>query len=462
MKIFEREEKSPLKIISLGGWGKVTENLFVYEYQDKILIIDCGIGFAEKNSDKGDLIVADASYLEKNRSKILAIALTHGHEDHIGALPYVLPKIGKNIPLYGSKLTAALIEEKFREHEISNKVNVVKAYEKVKLGPFTLEFVNVTHSIPDACNIAINTPLGMIYHASDFKFDWTPPVGKKIDAGRIASIGNQGVVLMLSDCLGSERSGYTLSESSVEDSLEREMRGCRGRVFVTTISSNISRWQQAMNVALRYNRKVALAGRSIEKNIEVASRIGYMNIPKGMFVKVSQAERMPANRVCFFIAGSQGQEGSTLDKVISGVYRGTKMRKDDKVIFSSDNIPGTEVSVYGLIDKLCRQGLEVSYSAIFDDLHVSGHGSQADLALMLSLVRPLSVVPIGGAFRHMKQYSVLADKLGYKEDRVLLPSYSNVIEVTEGGKVSLQKGDLIPKAIYVKSPQGKRSYGKKK
>lgn len=426
-----------LKLISLGGFGRVTQNLFVYENEQDILLVDCGIGFPTRESPKGDLLVPDISYLEQVKSKIRGLVLTHGHEDHYGGLPFALPKIGKNIPIFASRLTAALVKEKLDEYKIRARINTIDSNQKITLNSFSLEFVYVTHSIPDTLNLAIHTPLGTIFHASDFKFDWTPVMGKQPEVGKIASIGNQGVVLLVSDCLRSEKVGYTLSEAVIEDSFEREIRGCRGKVLITTISSNVSRWQQAANVSLKYGRKIALAGRSIEKIFSIAKRLGYLKIPKNSVIKLKRIKNFPPKNVTVFVAGSQAQSSSALNKIAGRNYRGLEIKPGDKVIFSGDYIPGNELAIHGLIDDLSRLGATVSYSDILDDLHVSGHAAQADLALMINLIRPQYLVPIGGAFRQMKQYSLLAQRMGYQEEQVLLPEGGDVIEILPGGQIRI-------------------------
>ena len=304
---FKVKNNERLRITSLGGFGRVTQNLFVYETKRDVLLVDCGIGFPPADSTKGDLLVPDISYLEERKDKIRGIVLSHGHEDHVGGLPFILPSLNKQTPIYGSRLTIALVEEKLIEFGIHANLNVVDTKQRLSLGSFSLEFVRVTHSIPDTFNLAINTPSGTIFHASDFKFDWTPVSGQPAEIGKIASIGNRGVICLVSDCLRSEKTGYTLSELMIEDSLEREMRDCRGKVFVTTMSSMVSRWQLAANVALKYGRKIVLAGRSVEKIIEIARRLGYLKIPRRAIIKMEKARHLPANQVAIFVAGSQGQ-----------------------------------------------------------------------------------------------------------------------------------------------------------
>jgi len=445
---FAKKQKDKLKIFSLGGFGKVTQNLFVYElttgkYNSKdILLVDCGIGFPGEASAEGDLLVPDSGYLLPFKNRIRGWVLTHGHEDHIGALPHLLPKVGLNVPVYASRLTAALAQAKLAEKNIRAKVNVVGTKQKLRLGPFVLEFVYVTHSIPDTFNLAVHTPLGTVFHASDFKFDWTPPLGKHAQVGKIASIGNRGVTCLFSDCLRSERRGYTLSEMMVEDSLEREIIDCRGKFLITTMSSNVSRWQQAVNVCLRHGRKIALAGFSIEKIVDMATNLGYLKIPRSSLVNLSRVGRLPASQVAIFVAGSQGQENSALTRIAVGSHRQVKINPGDKVVFSADYIPGNETAIHALVDRLYRLGAIVSYPDILGDLHVSGHASQAELALMINLVRPEYLVPIGGAFRHMKQYSLLAQKMGFKPEQIVLAE--------NGDTVELLPGKIVKKGLPIK------------
>jgi len=452
----QKNNRPSLKIISLGGWGKVTQNLFVYQYQDEILVVDCGIGFPDEESPQGDLLVPDISYLVKNRDKIKGIIITHGHEDHYGGLPFVLPKLNRPIPIYASRLTAALIREKLNEYHQQAKVNLINSRQKITLGNFNLDFIYLTHSIPDTFGLAIRTPIGTILHISDFKFDWTPVMGTISDVGEIAAIGNQGVVCLLSDCLRSEKAGYTLSESMVEDSLEREMRDCQGKVFVTTISSNVSRWQQAFNVSVKYGRQVALAGRSIEKIFKIAARLGYLKIPKGVLVATKKVKSLPREKISLFVAGSQAQSGSALDRITAGKFREIKIEPGDKVIFSSpDYIPGTQLAIHKLIDRLSRLGATVSYSDILDDLHVSGHAARGGLSLMIGLSQPHYLIPIGGAFRQMRQYALLAKRMGYTEEQTILPDRNDTVEITADGKVKLGP-QLAGESHLVRSRSRKR------
>jgi len=450
-------KKQPnLRIISLGGWGKVTQNLFVYQYDNQILVVDCGVGFPDEETPQGDLLVADVDYLVKNREKIQGIVITHGHEDHYGGLPFVLPKLNRQIPIYASRLAAALIKDKLDEYRLSAKINLIDSREKVSLGNFNLNFIYLTHSIPDTFGVAISTPIGTVLHITDFKFDWTPVMGTISDVGKIATIGNKGVVCLLSDCLRSEKAGYTLSEQMIDDSLEREIRDCQGKVFITTISSNVSRWQQALNVSVKYGRQVALVGMSIEKIFKIATHLGYLKIPKGVLVPTKKINGLPKQKISLFVAGSQAQKGSALDRITAGEFRDIEISPGDKVIFSApDYIPGTELAIHKLIDNLSRLGATVSYSEILDDLHVSGHAAQGELSLMISLARPNYLVPIGGAFRQMRQYALLAKKMGYPEKQIILPDRNDTLEITAAGQVKL--GSRISRRTHlVKSKSRKR------
>ncbi len=448
---FKEQERNRLKIIALGGFGHVTQNLFVYEYRDDILVVDCGIGFPDEESPEGDLIIPDISYLVKNKDKIRGIVLTHGHEDHIGGLPFALRSLRKEIPLYGSRLTTALIKEKLAEYGVTAPIITVKTDNKISLGSFSVEFIHITHSIPGTFNLVISTPLGTIYHAGDFKFDWTPPLEVKTEVGKIALAGDKGVLLLLSDCLRSEKPGYTLSETMVKESLEREIRKCSGKFLVTTMSSNVSRWKQALEVIIHHQRRVAFVGRSVEKIIKIASQLGYLRIPQKMIIKAKEINRFRPQEVAILVAGSQAQAGSSLERIAGGQYPGIKIKPGDKVVFSADYIPGNEVAIHRLIDNLSRQGADVSYSDILDDLHVSGHASAEELALMLALTRPKYILPIGGAFRQMKQYSLLAQKMGYQQTNVLMPSRNQTVEILPGGQVYLGgKMDLRTKLVSSK------------
>lgn len=436
-----RQEKTGsghnLRIISLGGSGSVTKNMYVYEFGEDILIVDCGVGFPEAEMLGVDLVIPDISYLRDKKKKIRGIVLTHGHDDHIAGLPYILPEL--DCPVYGSRLTAGLAEERLREFGFKGKVFVVDPERPLYLGAFKLSFVRVTHSIPDAFNLIIQTPLGVVFHASDFKFDWTPVMGGPTEVGKIARAGDEGILVLLSDCVRVEKSGYTLSEATLEDSFEREIRKTRGKFIVTTMSSNISRLKTAIEVAVRHNRQVALVGRSINKNLEVAQRLGFIRLPAKMMIRPEQVGHLPAERVALMVAGAQAQVGSSLYQIAQGEHRQIKLTPGDKVVFSSDNIPGNEPAIHSLIDVLARHGAEVSYQEILDDLHVSGHASQTELALMVGLTRPRFVLPIGGTYRHMIRYARLAESMGYPKEKIILPEPGEVVSFDSAGRVSTRE-----------------------
>ncbi len=430
-----KTQPGSLQIFSLGGFGRVTSNMFVYEYESDILLVDCGMGFPTEDMLGVDILIPDISYLQDRIGKIRGLVFTHGHEDHTGALPYILPKLGK-IPLYGSNLTAHLIMEKLAEYEgMPKQVNVLQPGTVLQLGKFTVESVRISHSIPDATNLIIKTPAGTVYHGSDFKFDFTPVDGILPDVGRIGMAGNQGIDLLLSDSLGSERRGMTPSEKTLEGMFEKEIANCEGRFIVTTMGSNISRWRQAAECAIRHGRRVAISGRSIERNIEVATKLGFINIPKNAFVEVRDVKKLNPKNVCILIAGSQAQPGSALERMATGDHRDLRLAAGDKVVFSSDYIPGNETAVQALIDLIAKLGVDVVYSGMTDNLHVSGHGSQQDLLLMLALTKPKFALPIGGTYRHMIQYGRLAQAMGYPKDKILLPEHNQSIIVTPGKAV---------------------------
>lgn len=418
-----------LKIIPLGGVGNVTKNMYVYEYGNDIIVVDAGVGFPDEAMPGVDLIIPDISYLLKNKEKIKGILLTHGHDDHIGALPYIMNDL-INIPVFGSLLTVSLAEEKLKEAGINKKINVLSGNDPILLGNFKIEKVHVTHSIPDALNYIIHTPVGTVYHGSDFKFDWTPVDGQPTEVGKIAQAGDKGVLCLLSDCLGSERPGSTLSEKVIEETMEKEISECNGKFIVTTQSSNISRLNQAIKIGLKHNRSIAIVGRSMEKNIEIAQKLSLISVPREKIIRTENIPKYQPSEVMVVVSGSQGQESSALSRVANEDHPYVKIKDGDVVVFSSDPIPGNEHAVYTLIDTLTRLGAKVSYSDVLDELHVSGHGSQNEIKMLLALTKPKFLFPIGGMFRHMRQYALLAKKMGYQENQIFLGSNGQVLELT--------------------------------
>jgi ribonuclease J len=439
-----------IKILPLGGTPNVHDNMYVYESERDIFIVDCGMGFPDEGVSGVDLTIPDIRYLLDKQSKIRGFVVTHGHEDHIGGFPYVIPQLREGIPIYASKLAAGFLKEKFREFRIDPKIlNVVKDRQPIMLGDFEVKMIPVTHSVPDTKHLIIRSPHGNIYHGSDFKFDWTP-VGQELpDIQSMTRAGAEGVTLLLSDCLRSEKAGYSLSEAIVEDSFEREFRGETNRVVVTTMSSNISRIQQALWVAKRNNRKVAFVGFSVERNVKVATELGFLSIPPRLVVDKRKIKTLPKDEQCLIIAGSQGQMGSSLEKIATGDHHTVQLDPGDKVIFSADPIPGNENNVYRLIDLLSRHQINVSYSDIASDLHVSGHASAKEIMMLMAMTKPKYVMPTGGTHRHNIQYGKLAREMGIPENRILMPENQEII-IESGGVVRL--GDPIDlKNVYIES-----------
>ena len=428
--------KDSLRIFPLGGIGNVTKNMYVYEYRfdgklRDILLVDCGIGFPDPDMYGVDLVIPDVRYLEDKKQYIRGLVFTHGHDDHIGGIQYIYFKLG-NVPMWGTTLTAAFANIKLTERKLKGRVTPVDFDRVLQIGPFTVSFNRVTHSVPDAAHLVITTPLGIIYHGSDFKFDFDPLDGKKSELEKINAAGKKGVLCLLTDCLGSERPGFTPSEQVVGTTLAKELALAPGKVLFTTQSSNISRIQLAIDLALKYGRKIAFLGRSIDQNVEAALKLGFMRFPREAIIRDQDLRRLPAVKQFLIVAGAQGQEGSALSRVANDDHKFVRVGEGDTVVFSADPIPGNEHSVNVVIEELYRRGARVSYSDIMEDLHVSGHGSQGDLMLLLSAVGPKYILPIGGTYKHMMQYRRLAADLGYNKRDVLIPEEGQVLEFRPG------------------------------
>ena len=429
--------KDSLRIIMLGGSGNVTKNMYVYEYRydgniKDILLVDCGIGFPDPEMYGVDLVIPDTRYLEDKKQYIRGIVFSHGHDDHIGAIPYIVPKLSP-IKLYATPLAAAFANLKLTEAGIKERVEAVTFDQTLTLGPFTVSFIRMTHSIPDTSHLVITTPIGTIYHGSDFKFDFDPLDGKKSELEKINTAGKKGVLCLLSDCLGSERSGFTPSEQKVGEMIEREMEMTPGKFLFTTQSSNISRIQLAIDIAIKKGRQVAFLGRSVDQNTEAACDLQYMKFPKDMIIKDRQVKKLHPAQVCLIVAGAQGQPESALARIANDNHKFVSIGEGDTVLFSADPIPGNENSVGNLIDQIYRKGARVSYTGINEDLHVSGHGSQGDMMLLMSAVGAKYLLPIGGTYRHIMNYRSLALDYGYKKHDVLIPEDGQIIEFTPFG-----------------------------
>jgi ribonuclease J len=430
-------EGAKLRIIPIGGIHDVQKNMYVYETDQDIVIMDCGIGFADEDMPGVDFLIPDISYLADKKDRIRAIVITHGHDDHIGALPYIWPQLKCDI--YASHITAGFIKIKMTEHGLPvEQIKEIDVNGTMKLGEnFSYQFFHLSHSIPDTTGFVIDTPVGRIVHCADFKFDWTPVIGVPTDVQRIAQFGSEGVLLLLSDCLGAEKPGYTISETVVESQFETVVQKTQGKTLITTTSSNISRIQLAMNVAAKYNKKVAVSGRSMDQNIGVARNLGYLKYSDDLFIELDDIGKYEDHELLLLVAGSQGQVESALGRISHDEHKQIKLKAGDAVIFSTDPIPGNENQSNRLIDQLISHGAEVYYTSVFHNLHVSGHAAQEELKLMLGLVRPEYVLPIGGTERSTKKYRDIAVNMGFSERNVMLPHDGDVVEFTvQNGKVT--------------------------
>ena len=420
--------KTPVRIMSLGGVNEIGKNIYVYECCNDIFIIDCGLAFPDEDMLGVDLVIPDFTYLEKNKEKIRGIVLTHGHEDHIGALPYFLKKI--NVPVYGTRLTLGLVEGKLREHGILSQcsLNVVVPRQNVRMGCMSVEFIRVNHSIPDACAMAVHTPAGVIVHTGDFKVDYTPIEGGIIDLARFGELGNKGVLALLSESTNAERPGYTATERKVGESFKSLFAGADGkRIIVATFSSNIHRIQQIINNAESWGRKVAVSGRSMLNVLTTAIELNYIKVPQGMLVDIEDVNKYPPEKMVIITTGSQGEPLSALSRMSSGDHRQVSITPNDLIIISATPIPGNEKFVGKLVNELMKQGAEVVYEAMYE-VHVSGHACQDELKMMLALTKPKFFIPIHGEYKHMKKHEGLAIKMGIPEENIFLLNIGQVVE----------------------------------
>lgn len=423
-----KNEKAKVRIIPLGGINEIGKNITAIEYKEDIVVIDCGLKFPDEDMFGIDLVIPDISYLLKNKDKIRGIFLTHGHEDHIGALPYVLRQL--NVPVYGTKLTLGIVETKLKEHGLlgSTELIRVKPRDVIKLNSVSVEFIKTNHSIADSVAIAIHTPLGVVLHTGDFKIDYTPIDGEPMDFARFAEIGKRGVLAMMADSTNVEKPGYTLSEKVVGESFARLFSKSKGRIIIATFASNVHRIQQIIDAARVYDRKVAVSGRSMENIVAVAAELGYLEFEKDILVSIDQINKYPNDKVVIITTGSQGEPMSALTRMANSEHRKVNIVEGDTVIISATPIPGNEKLVSKVINQLFQKGAEVIYKSLAE-IHVSGHACQEELKLMQSLVKPKFFIPIHGEYRHLKQHGELAISLGMPEGNVLIPENGGVIEV---------------------------------
>ncbi len=418
-----------LKVIPLGGLHEIGKNMTAYEYGNEIIVIDCGVKFPEEDMLGIDLVIPNYNYLIENQHKIRALLITHGHEDHIGAIPFFLRDI--DVPIHTTRLTAALIKRKLEEHKSLPKarINELKAGANIKIGSFEVGFIAVNHSIPDAVAFSVTTPVGTIIHTGDFKVDFTPIDGKIIDLQKFAELGSKGVLAMFADSTNAIKSGYTMSESNVGETFEKLFRHANNRIFVASFASNVHRLQQIVDAAITYGRKVAFTGRSMLNTIKVAGDLGYIKIPEEMHIDIENVHKYPDNEVCVVTTGSQGETMAALTRMSNNDHFSVSIKEGDLVILSSSPIPGNEKSVNKLINNLYILGADVIYNSL-EDVHVSGHACQEELKLIHSLVKPKFFVPVHGEFLHLMQHAEIAQQMGMKKENIFLLENGSVIEFT--------------------------------
>ena len=424
----KKEKKGKLRIIPLGGLEQIGMNITAFEYEDSIVVVDCGLAFPEDDMLGIDLVIPDVTYLKDNASKVKGFVITHGHEDHIGALPYVLKEI--NLPIYTTKLTMGIIENKLKEHNLlrSTKRKVVQHGQSINLGKFRIEFIKTNHSIQDASALAIYSPAGVVVHTGDFKVDYTPVFGDAIDLQRFAEIGKKGVLALMCDSTNAERKGFTMSERTVGKTFDNIFSEHRNnRIIIATFASNVDRVQQIINSAYKYGRKVAIEGRSMVNVIGTAAELGYLRIPDKTLVEIDQIKNYPDDKVVLITTGSQGESMAALSRMAANIHKKVTIKPNDTIIFSSNPIPGNEKAVSKVINELSRKGADV----IFQDVHVSGHACQEEIKLIYSLVKPKYAIPVHGEYRHLKAQAGIAKDLGIPKENIFILSSGDVLELNE-------------------------------
>jgi len=423
------KEQKRLKVIPLGGLEEIGKNITVFEYEDDIIIVDCGMSFPEDEMLGVDLVIPDISYLTKNKEKVRAIILTHGHEDHIGAIPYVLKD--SNVPVYGTKLTLGLVKHKLDEHEMTSDAILyeIKSGDILNLGCFSVEIIRSTHSIADSVALAIHTPVGVVLHTSDFKIDFTPIEGEPMDLARIAELGRKGILLLLCDSTNVEREGYTMSEKTVGYTFESIFENARQRILVATFASNVHPVQQVINASVKFGRKVAICGRSMINVVSAAMDMGYLQIPDGVLIDIDDINKYAPEELAIITTGSQGEPMSALTRMAFSDHRKVEIVPGDLVIISANPIPGNEKLVSRVINELFKKGADVIYEALAD-IHVSGHACQEELKLIHCLAKPRFFVPVHGEYRHLKQHAILANSLGMPMENIFILSNGRVMELS--------------------------------
>lgn len=423
------KSKKKLKVIPLGGLQEIGKNMTAFEYGEDIIVVDCGLAFPDDEMLGIDLVIPDVSYLIKNREKVKGIVLTHGHEDHIGAIPYVLKEL--NVPVFGTRLTLGLLEYKLEEHGMMNKVDIqtIKQGQTIELGLFKVEFIRSTHSIADTVALAIHTPIGVVVHTSDFKIDYTPIEGEPIDLARFAELGKKGVLLLMCESTNVEREGYTMSERTVGGAFEEIFMKAKNRILVATFASNVHRVQQIINASIKFNRKVSICGRSMVNVANAAMKLGYLHVPEGLIVDIDNIDRYNPEELVIITTGSQGEPMSALSRMAASEHKKVEIVPGDLVIISATPIPGNEKLVSRVINELFKKGADVVYEALAD-IHVSGHACQEELKLIHNLVKPKFFMPVHGEYRHLKQHANLAHRLGMPEENTFIMDIGKVLELT--------------------------------
>ena len=425
-------EDQGIKIIPLGGLGEIGKNITAVQYKDEIMVIDCGVGFPEEEMYGVDLVIPDITFLLENADKVKGIFLTHGHEDHIGSLPYILKQL--NVPVYGTRLSLGIVRTKLEEHNLlyDCELRSVEPGEVVRLQNLNIEFIRNTHSIADSCCLAIHTPVGIILHTGDFKIDYTPIDGKVMDLQRISAIGKRGVLLLMADSTNVERKGHTISERSIGDTFLKMLSSAEGRVIVATFASNIHRMQQIIDASVKYGKKVAFVGRSMENVSEVAIELGYLHIPEGTGITADELNNYPNEKITIITTGSQGESMASLARIAFGTHRKIKIEPKDLYIVSASPIPGNEKLISKVINELFRKGAEVIYDDI-EEVHVSGHAYQEEIKLIHTLVKPKYFMPVHGEYRHLKRHAELAQSLGVDKKNTFVIETGQVLQVSEKG-----------------------------
>ncbi len=426
----KKEQNSKLKIIPLGGLEQIGMNMTAFEYEDSIIVVDCGLSFPENDMLGIDLVIPDTTYLKNNIEKVKGFFITHGHEDHIGAIPYVLRDI--NVPIYATKLTIGIIDNKLREHNMLSKVKrkVVKYGQHINLGCFRVEFIKTNHSIQDAAALAIYSPAGIVVHTGDFKVDYTPVFGDAIDLQRFGEIGKKGVLALMCDSTNAERPGFTNSERTVGKTFDNIFADhSNTRIIIATFASNVDRVQQIINSAYKFGRKVVVEGRSMVNIITTATELGYLQIPENTLIDIEQLKNYPDEKTVLITTGSQGESMAALSRMAASLHKKVTIKPGDTIIFSSNPIPGNEKAVSNVINELFRKGAEV----IFQDAHVSGHACREEIKLIYSLVKPRYAVPVHGEYKHLRAHATIAEELGFQKDDIFILSSGNVLELDGNG-----------------------------